>query len=127
MLFLAETESGILVDIEVFVDAQYGYDVRAELVMEGGTISLPMPAATTVRAAGVKGQRLRPDWSTRFEAAYQKQNAEWVAAVNGDAPVGASAWDGYIATALAEASGKSLEDGHARDLELEIANMIYRR
>ena len=125
LFFLLQTSSGVLVDIEVFVDAQYGYDVRAELVMETGTVSLPMPAITTVRAAGVDGQHLDPSWGSRFEGAYREQNSEWIASIAGGTAAGASAWDGYMATKLAEASVASLTNGCAVELRLEKSAAIY--
>jgi myo-inositol 2-dehydrogenase / D-chiro-inositol 1-dehydrogenase len=32
--------SGVLVDVEVFVNATYGYDIRGEIVGERGTVAL---------------------------------------------------------------------------------------
>ena len=32
--------SGVLVDVEVFINAGYGYDIRGEIVGEGGTVAL---------------------------------------------------------------------------------------
>ena len=43
-LLLMETAAGVHVDVEVFVNCQYGYDIRCELVGETGTVSLPSPA-----------------------------------------------------------------------------------
>ena len=40
---ILETEGGVLVDVEVFVNAQYGYDIRCELVGETGTLTLDSP------------------------------------------------------------------------------------
>src|SRR5689334_15088250 len=39
-LVVMETTDGTVVDVEAFVDAQYGYEVRGELVCELGTIAL---------------------------------------------------------------------------------------
>lgn len=38
LFFLFEAASGALIDVEVFPDAQYGYDIRAELVLETGVL-----------------------------------------------------------------------------------------
>ena len=40
LIVLLEMASGILVDVEVFVNARYGYDIRGEIVGERGTVSL---------------------------------------------------------------------------------------
>ena len=39
-ILLLEMDDGVVVDAEIFINAQYGYDVRAELVCEKGTITL---------------------------------------------------------------------------------------
>jgi len=40
LLFIFQSASGVLMDVEISTDAQYGYDVRAELVMESGALAL---------------------------------------------------------------------------------------
>ena len=61
MVVMFEMESGRLVDVECFVNAQYGYDIRCEVVGETGTLELahrprspparPPPAPTGSRPA----------------------------------------------------------------------------
>ena len=58
LLLVAETAAGCLVDIEVFVNAGYGYEVRCELVAERGTITLDTPEPTLRRADN--GSRTAP-------------------------------------------------------------------
>lgn len=96
------TRSGVLVDVEVFVDAQYAYDVRAELVCESGTLALAQPFPAAVNADGGTGHRLHRDWIGRFEDAYRRELQAWVRAAAGGRPCGASAWDGLVATVTAE-------------------------
>ena len=43
VFLVLETARGQLVNIEIFIDATYGYDVRGELVCEKGTVSLGAP------------------------------------------------------------------------------------
>src|SRR5581483_10909249 len=45
LVLILEAASGALVDVEVFVNARYGYDVRCELVGEEGAVSLDAPPA----------------------------------------------------------------------------------
>ena len=47
-ILLLEMDDGVVVDAEIFINAQYGYDVRAELVCEKGTIALTPPHDVTV-------------------------------------------------------------------------------
>ena len=98
---ILETASGTLVDIEAFLDAQYGYDVRAELVCEAGSVSLAPHPPVVMRQNGTDGARLNPDWRGRFEAAYREQMTGWITSVRTGVPDGASAWDGYVASATA--------------------------
>jgi len=110
-LVLLEMSDGALVDAEIFVNAQYGYDVRAELVCEEGTVSLVPPHDTTVLHARHDGFRHPADWRPRFADAYREELQAWVAAIAGDSATGASAWDGYAATAVAEAGIRSQKSG----------------
>jgi myo-inositol 2-dehydrogenase / D-chiro-inositol 1-dehydrogenase len=124
--YLLETTTGILVDIEIFVDAQYGYDVRAELVLESGTISLVPPNASSVRSNSLSGKAVSDDWTGRFDAAYENQARAWVKSVNTGIPVGASAWDGYVATKLGEECVASLKAKSERHLAIEAMPAFYR-
>lgn len=98
-----ETASGVVVDIEVFVDCGYGYDVRGELVCERGTISLNPSPPTHLRHAGHDGYETPPDWRDRFRDAYRLQMEAWIASLSGEPNDGASAWDGYRAIRVTEA------------------------
>lgn len=111
MLVVFETDKGQLVDVELFLNAQYGYDVKGELVCETGTMSFGPATHAEIRSAGVKASRLAPDWRPRFAAAYRIQNQAWVDAIRSGIPVGASAWDGYVATTVTDAGVVSLRSG----------------
>ena len=123
--YLLETASGVLVDIEIFVDAQYGYDVRAELVMETGTMSLVPPNPSSVRSSGMAGKIVSEDWIRRFDAAYKNQARAWVSSVRTGMPAGASAWDGYVATRFAEECVTSLKEQSEQSMEVEATPAFY--
>lgn len=101
-LAVLETSSGVLVEVESFVNCQYGYDVRCEIVGSTGTVSLVDPTATTMHSARQRTQEIAPDWGTRFEAAYIAELQQWADGVAGGIVCGPSAWDGYAAAAVAE-------------------------
>src|SRR5690606_23770541 len=61
-LVVLETASGVVVDVEVFVNAQYGYDVRCEVVAEQGTVSLSTPSRTVLRRENTEGARVHEDF-----------------------------------------------------------------
>jgi myo-inositol 2-dehydrogenase / D-chiro-inositol 1-dehydrogenase len=105
-LLLLETASGRLVDVEAFVSAGYGYDIRCEVVGEDGTLELLDPATGTRHA-------IAADFRERFATAYLHELQAWAAGGEG-----ATAWDGYAAAAVAEAAVQSLETGRPADVRL---------
>lgn len=114
-----ESQQGALVDIEVFVNAQYGYDVRAELVCEKGTLTLAPQFPVHIRSSGRESSMLARDWRAHFSAAYRTQLQAWVNSIRTGIPVGASAWDGYAATATAAACLEALGSGQATEVRLQ--------
>ncbi len=96
------TESGILATVDFFANAQYGYDVRCEVVGSEGTASLVNPTLSTTVLAGMDTTEIPPDWRVRFGAAYHAELQAWVDGVARGEAVGPSAWDGYAATLVTE-------------------------
>jgi myo-inositol 2-dehydrogenase/D-chiro-inositol 1-dehydrogenase len=111
LLITMRTDRDELVSTEVFMNAVYGYHVHAELVGRSGTVALA-PPSVIVRNRDKTGGLSYPDnWVPRFADAYRRQLADWVGAVKTGTPVGASAWDGYVASAIAEAIVAVLPEG----------------
>jgi myo-inositol 2-dehydrogenase/D-chiro-inositol 1-dehydrogenase len=102
-LIVLETTAGVVVDIEAFVDAGYGYEVKGEMVCEGGAIALAPSAPIATRQAGHEQYPIEADWRGRFKTAYREQLAGWVEMIRGGEPRGSSAWDGYAASVTAAA------------------------
>lgn len=125
MLVVFETDKGQLIDVELFINAQYGYDVKGELVCETGTISFGPTLNTEVRGSGVNATALAPDWRPRFAAAYRIQNQAWVRSITTGVPVGASAWDGYVATTVTDAGVRSLKTGERVAISYEKRPLLY--
>lgn len=111
-IMIFETASGVRIDLEVFVNCQYGYDIQCEVVGEDGLVRLPDPAAVGVRTAARHGRSVLQDWKDRFAEAFDTEFRAWVASVaNGTEPIGPSSWDGYAATVITDAAVRSLEAG----------------
>ncbi|MBA2812843.1 Gfo/Idh/MocA family oxidoreductase [Streptomyces sp. KM273126] len=109
-IMLFETAGGVRIDLEVFVNCQYGYDIQCEAVGEEGLVRLPDPAAVAVRTAGRHSTAVLPDWKARFAEAFDTEFREWINAVAAGAePTGPSAWDGYAATVITDAAVRSLQ------------------
>jgi myo-inositol 2-dehydrogenase / D-chiro-inositol 1-dehydrogenase len=112
VFMVLETVAGQLVNIEVNISATYGYDVRGELVGEKGTAFLRAPIHTDVNLDLKQINTYPADWRARFVDAYRQQNRAWVKSIKTGKPnLGASAWDGYCSTAVAEAGVEALLTG----------------
>jgi myo-inositol 2-dehydrogenase/D-chiro-inositol 1-dehydrogenase len=110
-LLILELASGMFVDVEVFVNAGYGYDVRCELVGSLGRATASGPVA--------------PDWRERFAAAYRHELQDWVDGVHAGDARGATAWDGYAAAAVAQAGVAALDGGRTL-VELVVKPQLYK-
>jgi myo-inositol 2-dehydrogenase / D-chiro-inositol 1-dehydrogenase len=112
-LLLLRTADGVLTTVEVFLNARYGYDIRCEVVGDRGAIALTNPARVVADADRRRATGYPADWRPRFADAYRAELQAWVDAVTaGQAPPLASARDGLVAGAVAEAVITSMgQDG----------------
>ena len=106
-MLMLRTASGALADVEIFVNARYGYEVRCELVGESGTVTMDAPTPTMLRHAGLGSREFAADWRPRFAEAYRRELQDWVDGSGG----GATAWDGFVATFVALSCVAALESG----------------
>jgi myo-inositol 2-dehydrogenase/D-chiro-inositol 1-dehydrogenase len=106
------TADGVLATIDLFVNAQYGYDVRYELVCERGAVRLsPTPPIVTDRDLA-RGYAHPTDWRPFFAEAYRLELQAWVAAVTrGEATPLATAASGLRSTVVARALVRSMHSG----------------
>ncbi len=112
VMMILETAAGQLVNIEVNINAGYGYDVRGELVGEKGTVFLRGPQPTESNLGLKQSTDYPKDWRPRFAEAYRRQNMAWVKSLEtGKSNIGASAWDGYCSTLVAAAGIEALHTG----------------
>jgi myo-inositol 2-dehydrogenase/D-chiro-inositol 1-dehydrogenase len=125
VFLVLESAKGQLVNIEVFNNATYGYDVRGELVCEKGTVALRAPVHIETSADLAHGTAYPVDWRPRFADAYRLQALAWVKAVASATSAGASAWDGYAAAAVAEAGLQSLAGNHPVPIRLVEQPKLY--
>jgi myo-inositol 2-dehydrogenase / D-chiro-inositol 1-dehydrogenase len=124
-ILVLESASGVMADVEVFVNCDYGYDIRCELVGEVGTVSLGETSDVVVRHAGQRAGRVPSDWIERFERAYDVEVQAWIDSVAAGEASGPSAWDGYAATAVAAACLESLESGQRALVQMEARPSFY--
>jgi myo-inositol 2-dehydrogenase/D-chiro-inositol 1-dehydrogenase len=102
-IILLETVGGVRIDVEVFVNCRYGYDIQCEVVGETGIARLPEPAAVPMKRAASSCTPLLTDWKQRFIAAYDAELQAFIDGVRDRQLTGPSAWDGYAAAVAADA------------------------
>jgi myo-inositol 2-dehydrogenase/D-chiro-inositol 1-dehydrogenase len=122
---LFETAGGALVDVEVFVNCGFGYQVRCEAVCERGSARIGEERAMTVTAGGGARAEVPQDYLVRFADAYDREVQSWVDVVRRGTVTGPSAWDGYAAAAVAEAGIRSLETGARTPVDLAPRPDLY--
>ncbi|KUM95709.1 inositol 2-dehydrogenase [Streptomyces cellostaticus] len=108
---LFETERGALVDVEVFVNCGFGYQVRCEAVCEAGSARIGDEHTMVVTSRGSAAEEVAQDYLVRFADAYDREVQAWVDATRRGQVTGPGAWDGYAASVVAEAGVRALETG----------------
>jgi myo-inositol 2-dehydrogenase/D-chiro-inositol 1-dehydrogenase len=103
ILVLLETRQGIRIDTEIFVNCRWGYDIQCQVVGEIGTAQLPEPMSVPTRLAGRQSTAILTDWKLRFIDSYDVELQEWLDDTRRGVVSGPTAWDGYFASATAEA------------------------
>ncbi|MBL3685446.1 gfo/Idh/MocA family oxidoreductase [Leucobacter zeae] len=112
ILVIMELENGVLVDVEMNVSVQFGYQVATEAVFERGIARIGQPAGLQRWDAGFFRVKDHESFVTRFAAAYDAQIQRWVDAVRrGDLIDGPNAWDGYLVALSCEAGVQALRGG----------------
>jgi len=126
LLTIAETTSGVLVNVETSVNIRYGYDIRGEVVGESGTAALAERGLVTIRTDNSVRQGVPVDWRERFAAAFDTEFQEWIDTVSaGGAPTGPSSWDGYAAAAVCDAGVEALHSGERVQISLVEKPALY--
>jgi myo-inositol 2-dehydrogenase/D-chiro-inositol 1-dehydrogenase len=115
---LFETESGALVDVEIFGHCGYGYQVQAEAVCERGTVRIGDEYGPRLSTDGRWGGRITPDYLERFADAYDRQVQAWVDATRRGEVTGPSVWDGYAVAAVCEAGVRAQAEGGRVEVKL---------
>ncbi|MFE4625682.1 Gfo/Idh/MocA family protein [Streptomyces mirabilis] len=120
-----ETAEGALVDVEVFVNSGFGYQVRCEAVCESGSARIGDEHTMVVTTAGDAREEVAQDYLVRFADAYDREVQAWVDATRQGKVTGPGAWDGYAASAVAEAGVRALESGGRVTVELAPRPDLY--
>ncbi|KAA8815790.1 inositol 2-dehydrogenase [Bifidobacterium callitrichos] len=121
-----DTESGVHIDLEVFVNNQMGYDINCRVVFEKGEIALHAPQNTIVKVAESERERIPAEYTERFRQAYDTEFQAFVDGVANDALTGPTAWDGLVACVTCDALFASRDEGGVRkQVELPETPQFY--
>lgn len=120
-----ETDGGAIVDVEIFVNCGFGYQVQAEVVCERGTARVGDGHAMVTHAAGRWGGIVAQDYIERFADAYDREVQAWVDATRRGEVTGPSAWDGYAVAVVCEAGVRALAEGGRVAVELVDRPALY--
>ncbi|WP_405492706.1 Gfo/Idh/MocA family protein [Streptomyces sp. NBC_00096] len=124
-LVLMETSGGAVVDVEIFVNCGFGYQVQCEAVGESGSARIGDGHAMVVQSAGRWGGEIDQDFTVRFADAYDRQLRRWVTAAAQGRVDGPDAWDGYAAAAVSEAGLTAARSGVRTPVELARRPALY--
>lgn len=124
---LLETESGVLADVEIYVNAKFGYQVATQASFEEGIVSIGGDNGPYIQSAGKWGGNVTPPgFEERFGAAYDVEVQAWVdAALRGEIG-GPTAWDGYATAACCEAGVEAQKSGEKVKVQLNTKPDLYK-
>jgi myo-inositol 2-dehydrogenase/D-chiro-inositol 1-dehydrogenase len=111
-LVMMETAKGVRIDIEVFVNCKYGYDIQCEVVGETGVARLPEPPSVILRSEARRSVEILVDWKQRFIDAYDVELQAFFDDLGRAGPTGPSSWDGYAAAVTADACLQAQQSGN---------------
>lgn len=115
---ILETESGVNIVTEVFVNA-YGYDIHCDVVGELGMAQLPAVPSVVLSKGAKRSTDILTDWKERFIAAYDVEFQDIADRLNsGKELAGPSSWDGYAAAVTSDACIKSQDTGNTESIKL---------
>lgn len=111
LLVVMETDTGVLIDVESFVNTTWGYEVRCEVLGSEAVCRMDDGSFITTSTRGMQGREMPVDWLGRFGEAYRLELQAWINDIRAGVVTGPSCWDGYAATAVANAAIESVETG----------------
>lgn len=100
---LLETAKGVRIDVEVFVNCRYGYDIQCQVVGEEGLANLPEPMSIVMRKGSMLQNAIMTDWKDRFIDSYDVELQDFLDAAAKGTAAGPSSWDGYVAAITSDA------------------------
>ncbi len=126
LFVLMQTTAGTIIEIEMFVQSQLGYEVTCHVTGGLGVCEMGDGSYVTTARARHRGHGLPAQWLGRFQEAYRLQLQGWITALATGAPLpGASVWDGYVGTIVANRAGEALRSGERVGIDLPQRPALY--
>jgi myo-inositol 2-dehydrogenase / D-chiro-inositol 1-dehydrogenase len=122
---LIEIKNGVLADVEIFVNAQFGYQVATQAVFEQGIVNIGEDGGPYIRTAGHWGGEITPSFVERFGSAFDTEVQLWVKSAKRGEVAGPTAWDGYATAACCEAGVAAQQSREKVDVVLKNKPSIY--
>jgi myo-inositol 2-dehydrogenase/D-chiro-inositol 1-dehydrogenase len=124
-IVLLETAKGVRIDVEIFVNCTYGYDIQCEVVGESGIARLPEPMSVQTRSAAKLSTSILTDWKKRFIDAYDVELQDFINNVLSGEMTGPSAWDGFAAAVAADACVAAQKSGDIVPVTMPVKPAFY--
>ena len=125
ILVLMELDNGVLVDVEMNVSVQFGYQVATEAVFERGVARIGQPEGLQLWQDAKFQLGEHTSYVTRFKQAYDIEVQAWVDATKRGTIAGPSAWDGYKVAVACAAGVKALDTSGPVAIELPETPAFY--
>lgn len=126
ILVILQSSSGVLVEVEAFVNAQSGYEVQCSVTGAQGSATMGDGSWISRTADFVRGTEIPELWLGRFKEAYRLQLQAWIDALTSGGPLlGASAWDGYAAAVISDRAIDAYRSGTRVTIDLPVQPALY--
>ena len=104
---------GAIGNVESFMHAQYGYDIRTEVVGTKGTLQIGYLQQTPLVSLTRSGSNhdMVTHWLVRFAEAYHREMVDFIESVRAGRPPRVSGYDGRQSVAVAVAAVQSQREG----------------
>ena len=124
-IMLLRTQKGVCIDVEVFVNCKFGYDINCEVVCEDGAVKMPAPAYPEIRKQAAAATTIDTDCFVRFKDAFDAEVQAWVDDAANNEINGPNAWDGYLAAITADALVKAQQTGMVEPITAAIEKPVF--
>ena len=124
-IMLMRTKKGVCIDVEVFVNCKFGYDINCEMVCEDGALKMAEPGYPDIRKSAAVSRAIDTDCFVRFAEAYDTEVQQWVDGAALGRVDGPNSWDGYLAAVTADALVKAQESGKVETVVTAVEKPVF--